>query len=237
MAPIGSMAAISPTAAMAPATPMLIATIVCALACALLVHAEWRADMRTRRVAKIAASAGFLVVGSFATRHVGGGAYATWILIGLAFGAIGDVVMLNRSTAGFLGGLVAFLIGHIAYVVAIAILAPPATWATSLAIMPLAAVAVTLRWLWRHLGGLRWPVVVYVGAITAMVIGALAVVQHGELASPHGARLAIGATLFFVSDLFVARERFVTRGVTNKAIGLPAYFAGQLLIAWSILGS
>ncbi len=215
---------------------MMIATVVCLLACALLVHAEWRNDMRTRSAAKFGASGAFLVVGSIATLHAGS-PYATWIMLGLSVGAIGDIVMLNRTTLGFLGGLVAFLLGHLAYVVAIAIIAPPGTWVTPLAILPLVAVGAALRWLWPHLGGLRWPVVVYVAAITAMVIGALAAMQHGELSSPHCVRLALGAVLFFISDLFVARERFVTRSFANKALGLPAYFAGQLLIAWSVLGS
>jgi len=46
--------------------------------------------------------------------------------------------------------------------------------------------------------------------------------------------LLAGAALFFVSDLAVARDRFVAPGFANRLWGLPAYYAGQLLIAWSI---
>jgi uncharacterized membrane protein YhhN len=46
----------------------------------------------------------------------------------------------------------------------------------------------------------------------------------------------IGACAFFASDLAVARERFVVHSVANKLWGLPAYYAGQLLLAWSIAG-
>ena len=42
--------------------------------------------------------------------------------------------------------------------------------------------------------------------------------------------------LFFVSDLSVARNRFVAREFSNLVWGLPAYFGGQLLIAWSLVG-
>jgi hypothetical protein len=46
--------------------------------------------------------------------------------------------------------------------------------------------------------------------------------------------LPFGATLFFASDLAVARERFLARDFTNKLYGLPAYYLGQLLIAYAI---
>ena len=56
------------------------------------------------------------------------------------------------------------------------------------------------------------------------------------MTDPHRYFFLAGARLFFVSDLTVARDRFVARASANKAWGLPAYFSGQLLIAWSLLG-
>jgi uncharacterized membrane protein YhhN len=44
-----------------------------------------------------------------------------------------------------------------------------------------------------------------------------------------------GAVLFFVSDVAVARDRFVEPSWKNRAWGLPAYYAGQLLLAWGAL--
>jgi len=46
--------------------------------------------------------------------------------------------------------------------------------------------------------------------------------------------LVLGAIAFFASDLSVARDKFVVRNYVNRAWGLPAYYAGQLLIAWSL---
>lgn len=43
--------------------------------------------------------------------------------------------------------------------------------------------------------------------------------------------LLAGAFLFFLSDLSVARERFVAPGFANKLWGLPFYYGGQLLLA------
>ncbi|RLE33354.1 MAG: hypothetical protein DRJ61_07425, partial [Acidobacteria bacterium] len=46
--------------------------------------------------------------------------------------------------------------------------------------------------------------------------------------------VGIGASLFFLSDLAVARHRFVKAAFLNRAIGLPAYYAGQMLLALAI---
>ena len=43
----------------------------------------------------------------------------------------------------------------------------------------------------------------------------------------------VGALGFFLSDLAVARERFVAKGFTNKLWGLPLYYGAQLLLAWT----
>jgi len=43
----------------------------------------------------------------------------------------------------------------------------------------------------------------------------------------------IQIALFYVSDLSVARDRFVARAFVNRARGLPAYYAAQVLMAWA----
>ena len=43
-----------------------------------------------------------------------------------------------------------------------------------------------------------------------------------------------GATLFAISDLFVARNRFVKAESINRIIGLPIYYIAQLMLAYSI---
>ena len=211
----------------------MIATIVCAVACAVLVVAEWRALGGLRIAAKTVASAAFLVVGY---EHAGG-RFAEWMLVGLVFGAIGDVALLGRSKHAFLAGLGAFLVGHVAYVVGIAQLVEPAVWLTHagwLAIVPAVVGIAVVVVLWTRLRSLKLPVIAYVAAIVAMVIAALAAARAGALPEPQRCWLAIGAGLFFVSDLAVARDRFVGRSFTNKLWGLPAYYAAQLLIAWTI---
>ncbi len=208
---------------------MIAATIVCAVACLVLVGAEYGKRRQLRIASKTIASLAFIAVGVFAMRSAPSSAFATWIVIGLVLGAVGDVALLGRGDKAFLAGLAAFLLGHMAYVVAIAQLAPPAQWIHPLAIAPLVIGGGALAWLWPRLGDMRLPVIVYVLTIVTMVAGALAPksMEHPVLTT--------GAILFFASDLAVARDKFVEPGFTNRVWGLPCYYAGQLLIAWSLL--
>ena len=41
--------------------------------------------------------------------------------------------------------------------------------------------------------------------------------------------------MFFLSDLCVARDRFVSPGWENRAVGLPLYFGAQLLYGWFVV--
>jgi uncharacterized membrane protein YhhN len=68
---------------------------------------------------------------------------------------------------------------------------------------------------------MRVPVVAYALTISAMVV--LAVGTQREHPTP---ALLTGAVLFFLSDLTVARDRFVHPGCPNRLIGLPLDFGG-----------
>ena len=221
---------------LADTTMMTIATFACAVACGILVVSEVHADRVGRIGAKIIASAAFVAVGALAAA-AHDTAFARWVLGGLVLGAIGDVCLLGGGRRAFLAGLGAFLLGHIAYVVAIATTLPPERWlgaAGVLAAAPIVVGGVLLAWLWPRLGGMRAPVIAYVATIVAMVVGAFAAMRSGV--AP--VRLAAGAALFFASDIAVAHNRFVATTFANRAwaklVGLPAYYAAQLMIAWSI---
>ncbi len=206
----------------------------CLLACAALIFAEWRGLARLRVASKIIASSAFVLLGAGA---VGASPFHTWMVIGLVLGAVGDVALLGRSNRAFVGGLVAFLAGHIAYIIALAQLESPVYWipyAGRIGVITVAGGFFALRWLWPNLGALKLPVVLYVLAIVAMVVGAFAVQSTGGLPAPERDYLAIGAALFFLSDLAVARDKFMVREFKNKLYGLPAYYLAQLLIASAI---
>ena len=108
-------------------------------------HAPWRIP------AKLLASAGFLLVAIGAGVD---GSYATWIFIGLALSWVGDTALLGTSDRAFLLGLVSFLLGHVAYVVAFAGLPPEATpVAIALAVAWVGAAIAVGRWLLPSVDG------------------------------------------------------------------------------------
>jgi uncharacterized membrane protein YhhN len=225
---------------------MLVAlTIICAVSCLVLVGAEIKHNDKVRAISKFLGSGSFVMIGLEAL-HASAAheSFARWILIGLVLGAIGDIALLGRSNAAFLGGLVAFLGGHLAYVVAATRAIAIDSWfgaAGIYAAIPIVAGGVALfAWLWPHLAGehkpMRVPVIAYVVTIVTMVLAAIAVARGHALPEPQRCLFVAGAALFFVSDLAVARDKFVAKSVVNRIWGLPLYFGGQLLIAWTLIG-
>lgn len=219
-----------------------IATAACAVAVVLLVVAERRDDHRGRFRWKPLASAAFvalpLIAGALAADR--DRTLAAWIVAGLALGAVGDVALMFESERAFLAGLVAFLLGHVAYVIGLAHVQPPAAWLDGPMVVAapaaLAIALVVLRWLWPRLGPMRVPVIAYVLVISTMLIGGLAVsLTGGDAGATARHLLTAGAALFFASDLAVAREKFVGRDPWNRTIGLPVYYAAQVLFAWAIV--
>ena len=149
------------------------------------------------------------------------------ILVGLCLAALGDVLLIPKSKLSFLGGLVAFLLGHVAY--AVAFVVRGIDWmAAGAALVVFALVAApVVRWLWPNVEGkMRGPVLAYVTVITGMVA-----LSAGAARWDGSYLLFAGALAFYVSDLAVARNQFVKRAFVNRAWGLPLYFFAQMLLA------
>ncbi len=204
---------------------MLIAGIALTVAAvAVLLWAEHR-DHRVRGPAKLLAATGFLIV-VFSEGVPTGGVVAV-MAAGLVLSALGDAFLLSDQTRWFVAGLVSFLLAHIAY--AAAFVASADRWGSPMLSAAVVVVGLIVgRWLLPHVESpLRIPVVAYMVVITAMVVTSL-----GTVASGSSVWVAVGAIGFWLSDLAVARQRFVTAAFANKAIGLPLYFAAQLVLAW-----
>ncbi len=193
----------------------------CALFVLGTVFSEKLAHRLGAAVCKPAASACFLGVGWLEGRD------NPLLLAGLLLGALGDVALLARTAkTPFLLGMVSFLAGHLAYV-GLLLQGQYAPWAIGLAG---GALLFALRPLYGWLSPgvpsrLRLPVAAYVLTILTMVAVA---VGRGLGDSPG---LLVAAVLFAVSDLFVARNRFVQNDWKNRAIGLPLYYTAQMMFA------
>jgi uncharacterized membrane protein YhhN len=160
--------------------------------------------------------------------------YYQWVVAGLVFGLIGDVCLALKGNKAFRAGLVAFLLGHVLYVVAFAGLTRPSDW---LALGHLLIVGVSVGvfwWLRPHLGAMTIPVGLYVLVISLMLAAAWVAFLNPDLKATGARALLAGACCFYLSDLFVTRERFVSSQFVNRLFGLPLYYCGQFCIAFSV---
>jgi len=155
------------------------------------------------------------------------------LLIAMLFCLGGDVLLALRGERMFLYGLVSFLLGHLFYTGAFFYTIGLNRWTfIGLAISLSAGVGVFL-WLRCHLGNMKIPVMIYIVVISAMVAGAGSLMDVENL-KLSGRWLAFGgAVSFYLSDVFVARQRFLKAGFVNRLIGLPLYYSGQFLLAFS----
>lgn len=189
-----------------------------------LLVSEWHPYRRLRGTAKTMASAGFLSVAfsSFPWPEL----WQFGLVSGLLLGACGDVFLLSERKKSFLFGLTSFLLGHLCYGFAFSrfplSVGDSVVWCVVVALLFFGVA----RWAWPYLHNMRGPVVLYMG-----VLGTTLVMGLGAAAPRHA---VWGMVLFAASDIFVLRQRFVRAERRNRCVGLPLYYAGQSLVAWSL---
>jgi len=153
-----------------------------------------------------------------------------FLLVGLIFSWWGDLFLLWRHTILFFLGLVAFLLGHISYITAFLFAQIDIyLFLSAFLVFMVPAIGIAI-WLSPNLGAMRIPVYVYILIITLMLSLAI-----GVWASMGLWNLSLGALMFYISDIFVARDRFKVSDKWNLLIGGPLYFFGQLFIASSLI--
>jgi uncharacterized membrane protein YhhN len=154
--------------------------------------------------------------------------YLTLIVAALAASWIGDLALSYDGRLPFVIGLVAFAGAHVAYIAAF--FARSAMDITTLIVAGVAMAVfavVVVRWLSPHRPAeLKIPIIVYVVIISVMVAAAFA-----TNATVPDIWIPIAAVAFAASDLFVARQRFVTPSRVNRIVGLPLYFVAQTIFA------
>lgn len=207
------------------ASPMLPWVLLTAAALAGLLVAEARDDRRLAVLCKPLASTGF--VGAAVAAGALTTSYGRVVLVALALSWIGDVLLLSKRSGLFLGGLASFLLGHVAFGTAFVLRGTDLLWALAALALLIVPALVVDRWLRPHVpADMKVPVRAYIAVITGML--ALAWGTLGAGATP---RIVTGALAFYLSDLSVARDRFIREAFVNRLWGLPLYYGAQLLLA------
>lgn len=160
--------------------------------------------------------------------------YARIILIGLSLSFVGDICLVfffNKRI--FTLGLGTFLAGHLAYAFAFF-----SHGTLSWILIPAVALVciggiVAYRWLKPHLGDMTKAVIAYISIISVMLLGAFSLIAGNPGKPIHRIILFGAALIFYISDLFVARHRFIKKQWSNRVVGLPLYFTAQMAIALS----
>ena len=167
--------------------------------------------------------------------------FALWILLGMAAGHIGDLIMakLIPVPERVVFGMIAFGVGHLLYTAAFLRLALQSGCADpAVLFVVMGAMFVVCSWAWYTY--VRQPArskVLNVGSLVYGWLIGIMVALTLVLAAcdAHYLALAVGALLFLVSDFLLGN--WVIRGhvwrSVNDAIWLT-YVSGQLLIVYSV---
>lgn len=196
--------------------------------------ADWWAVWTERRPLRSFTKPGAMVllIGATALAEPFDESVRRWMLVGLVLSLAGDVFLLGAEK-WFVGGLASFLLGHVAYVVAM----QSQFASTTGLVVGLAFVAVAVAVVARRIVGavagaghreMVGPVVAYIAVISAMVVSAFAT----------GAPWAIGgALLFYASDATLAWNRFVEKRRFGPVAVMITYHAAQAgLVGWLAVG-
>lgn len=191
----------------------------------LLVNDFYGFSKYIRPITKTAASLGFLYVGL--TCGLVQCDQGNYVFLGLVLSAVGDVFLLSLKPHYFQAGAIFFLLAHLMYCGAFAMTGISLKWFLLSGIIIGPAAAVVYRYILPHTTGLmRKLVITYSIAISWMMAFA-----SGSYGYSGKGWLLTAALLFYVSDLFVARQRFIKRCFLNSLCGLTLYYTAQLMFA------
>lgn len=192
-------------------------------------------------VLKGLASLMFVLIGIIGYNAVKPDDFACKILAGLIFGMIGDIVMNLRfvlpggaGQKAFLGGILAFLIGHVLYLCA---LIPISVHLIPSIIIGAVIAAALLVYIFKTMEvkiAFKIFGVFYLGAVIIMTVIAIDIAI--ATAIHQSIMYAIGAVLFTASDIILIFNTFGGKTVfSRRVMNLSLYYIGQLLIAGCLL--
>lgn len=198
-----------------------------------LLVAELRENRPAQIILKCSAAFGFILLaykfGALSSD------YGRLIFFGLVFCAAGDVFLLSRTRKIFFQlGMLAFALGHVFYIFAASEILRPDMATSFIVLTTLLGLGfgsiVFLKLKPKLPLDMVWMVGIYTGVISLMLIRSV----QTDMTGLH-ILIVPASILFAISDIFVARDRFVAPTPKNAFVITPLYFGAQALFALSVL--
>jgi uncharacterized membrane protein YhhN len=163
---------------------------------------------------------------------IGDRTYILLVLLGIVFCFGGDVALMFQPKSAFLAGLISFLIGHVVYAGVFTYYNQ--SWVQNYLVAGVLIVlgALFYAYLYSGLTGMKVPVLVYLVVISFMLNSAVTAFYSEFFNVFQAAAVAIGAGLFYISDIILAINRF-KKPLRYNRFSLAFYYSGQFLIAAS----
>ncbi len=164
-----------------------------------------------------------------------------WFGMGIILSLVGDVLLMISLERFFLGGLIAFLFAHIFYIVGFNSPIPAiSAWSVILAILIGWGGARVIRRILASViakgqGRMRLPISVYGTVISLMLLSAM--IKLNDLSWDAGAAVlvSVGAFLFYLSDVILAWNKFVSPIHNGRIYNIAAYHLGQILLIAGVI--
>jgi alkenylglycerophosphocholine/alkenylglycerophosphoethanolamine hydrolase len=201
---------------------------------------DWiAADKKWKAIEYVTKPATMLALFGWIWQSTGLGGTMLWFTLGAVFCMAGDVFLMLPWDM-FIFGLLAFLLGHVCYMVGLNNTAPYINlWGGLLIIL----LGIYLLWLYPKLAnglsangkmGLKVPVLIYSLVISLMVYSALMTWTRPSWSMVSAIFVSLGAVLFYASDSMLAWDRFLKPLPHARLWVMVTYHLGQIGI---ILGA
>jgi uncharacterized membrane protein YhhN len=166
---------------------------------------------------------------------------ALWFGVGILFSLVGDVLLMNLTDRMFILGLVSFLCAHVAYIVGFKDeLLHPTAWSFILLFLLFYNGTRLIR---RIVGAMRaagqnmlvTPVTVYSLVLSLMLFAAMSTIFDPAWKTGAAFLVSAGAFLFYLSDLILAWNRFVSPVKNGPVLNIVAYHLGQISLIAGVI--
>lgn len=163
-----------------------------------------------------------------------------WFGLGMLLSLTGDVLLLWIERF-FIYGLAAFLLAHVSYLVGFnSPTSPVSLWGLLLAVIIGLGGARVIRRILSSMAEkgqarMKIPVAVYGAVISLMLLSAMLKLTDPDWGAGASLLVALGAFLFFLSDIVLAWNKFVSPIQNGRMLNIGMYHIGQILLAAGVV--